>query len=73
MAMENFTIVQHQNTFWYAIIQGGGYWPQVYKFELGDYVYLQWTTLITLNVITKHVIMCVQKVLHIWFVVVRPW
>ncbi len=30
---------QQQNIFWYAITRGGGYQPQVYKFEQGDYVY----------------------------------
>jgi len=38
--MENLTIFQHWNTLHYVIIQGGGYWPQVPKVELRNYVYL---------------------------------
>jgi len=40
MAMENFAIAQHQNTLHYAIICGGGHWPQVQRFEQRNYVYL---------------------------------
>jgi hypothetical protein len=34
-------IAQHQNTLCYAIIYGGGYRPQVQRFEPRYYVYLQ--------------------------------
>ncbi len=37
---------------------------QVRKFKLGDYAYLYQTTLITLDMITGHVILWVQTVLH---------
>jgi hypothetical protein len=41
----------------------GGYWLQVHKLHLGDYMYLHKTTLIMLNVIMEHVILHVRKVL----------
>jgi hypothetical protein len=45
------------------MICGGGYRPQVHRFELGDYVYMQHTTPTTLDVTIGHVILRVQKVL----------
>jgi len=33
MAMENLAIAQHWDTLCYAIICGGGYWPQIQRFE----------------------------------------
>ncbi len=42
MAMENLSIVQHQDTLRYAHIQGGSYKPKVRQFDVGDFVYLQW-------------------------------
>jgi hypothetical protein len=40
MAMENLAIAQHQDTLHYAIIRGGGYRLQIWRFEQGNYVYL---------------------------------
>jgi hypothetical protein len=40
-------------------IHGGGYWPHIRRFERKDYVYLQQTTLITLDVTIGRVILCV--------------
>lgn len=41
MAMKNLAIFLHQDTFWYATIQGSEYQLQTYRFELlRDYVYL---------------------------------
>jgi hypothetical protein len=61
--MENLAIVQHWDRLHYAIILGGGYRLQIRRFEQIDYVYLQQITLTTLDVITKHVILHVRKVL----------
>jgi hypothetical protein len=33
MAMENLTIAQQWDTLHYAIICGGGYWPQIWRFK----------------------------------------
>jgi hypothetical protein len=41
MALENLSIAQHRDTLRYATIRGGGYRPQVRRFQPGDYVYLQ--------------------------------
>jgi hypothetical protein len=62
MTLKNLKIAQHQNTFCYATIHGGGYQPHIRRFEQGDYVYLQQTASTTLNVTIKHVILCVLKV-----------
>jgi hypothetical protein len=35
-----------------------------FKFELGDYVYMQYTTFITLDVIVSRLILCVWKALR---------
>jgi hypothetical protein len=40
MALENLSIAQHRDTLRYATIRGGGYRPQVRRFQPGDYVYL---------------------------------
>jgi hypothetical protein len=61
--MENLAILQHQNTLCYAIIHGSAYWPQVWRFEQRDYIYLQQTTPTILDVIGRRVILHVQKVL----------
>jgi hypothetical protein len=52
MALENLSIVQHRDTLQYAMIRGGGYRPQVRRFQPGDYVYLQQTAPTTLDVTT---------------------
>jgi hypothetical protein len=41
MAMDNLVIAQHRDTLCCATIRGGGYWPQIQRFEQEDYVYLQ--------------------------------
>ncbi len=63
MVMENLAMAQHWDMLCYAIVCGGCYWLQIHKFELRDYIYLQQTTMITLNVITQHVILHVWKIL----------
>jgi hypothetical protein len=49
-SFENLAIAQHRDTLRYAIIWGGGYQPSIRRFHVGDYVYLQHTTLMTLDV-----------------------
>jgi hypothetical protein len=41
MAMENLTIAQHRDKLRYATICGGGYQPQIQRFEPRNYVCLQ--------------------------------
>jgi hypothetical protein len=62
MVMENLTIAQHWNTLHCATICGGGYWLQIHKFKLRDYVYLQQ---IMLTILDDYMtcFFCVQKVL----------
>jgi hypothetical protein len=50
MALENLSIAQHRDTLRYATIRGGGYRPQVCRFQFGDYVNLQQTVPTTLDV-----------------------
>jgi hypothetical protein len=63
MDMENLVIAHLQDTLHYATICEGVYQPWIHKFETWDYMYLQQTTLITLDVITRCVIIHVWKVL----------
>jgi hypothetical protein len=63
IAMDQLGIVQHWDMLCYATIQGGGYWPWFYRFELWDYVYLQKTTTTMLDVIMRCVIfLCAEGV-----------
>jgi hypothetical protein len=62
-AFENLAIAQHKDTLRYAIIRGGGYQPSIHRFHVGDYVYLQQTTLTTLDVMAGCTILRVQQVL----------
>ena len=41
MALENLAIAQHRDTLRYARIRSGAYRPQLRRFRIGDYVYLQ--------------------------------
>jgi len=41
MAMENLAIAQHRDKLRYARIKSGAYKPQLRRFQVGDYVYLQ--------------------------------
>jgi hypothetical protein len=62
MALENLSITQHRNTLRYATIRGGGYRPQVCRFRLGNYVYLQQTASTTLDVTIGRIILQVREV-----------
>jgi hypothetical protein len=57
MALENLSIAQHRDTLRYTTIRGGGYQPQVRRFQPGDYVYLQQTAPTTLDVTAGRVIL----------------
>jgi hypothetical protein len=63
MALENLSIAQHRDTLRYAMIRGGGYRPQVRRFQPGDYVYLQQTAPTTLDVTAGRIILRVREVL----------
>jgi hypothetical protein len=63
MALENLSIAQHRDTLRYATIRGGGYRPQVQRFQPGDYVYLQQTAPTTLDLTAGRVILRVREVL----------
>jgi len=60
MAIEKLAIAQHWDRLRYAIICGSGYRLRIWRFEWGDYVYLQQMTLTILDVIVGRVI------LHVW-------
>lgn len=69
--MENLAINQHQNTCPYAIIRRGGYRPWIHGLEIpGDFIYMQQTITITLDVITRCGILHAWKALPFWCVVV---
>jgi hypothetical protein len=63
MALENLSIAQHRDTLRYVTIRGGGYRPQVRRFQPGDYVYLQQTAPTTLDVTMGRIILQVREVL----------
>jgi hypothetical protein len=63
MALENLSIAQHRDTLPYATIRGGGYRPQVRRFQFGDYVYLQQIAPTTLDVTARRVILRLREVL----------
>jgi hypothetical protein len=63
MALENLSIAQHRDTLRYATIRGGGYRPQVCRFQPGDYVYLQQIAPTTLDVTARRIILRVREVL----------
>ena len=50
MAMENLAIAQHRDRLRYARIRSGAYKPQLRRFRVGDYVYLQREAPTTLDV-----------------------
>lgn len=62
-SIEILAIAQHRNTLWYATIRGGGYRLSIRKFPVKDYVYLQQTAPITLEVTVGRTILRVLDVL----------
>jgi hypothetical protein len=63
MALENLSIAQHRDTLRYATIRRGGYRPQVRRFQLGNYVYLQQTAPTTLDITAGQIILRMREVL----------
>jgi hypothetical protein len=63
IAFENLAIAQHRDTLRYATIRGGGYQPSIHRFHVGDYVYLQQTAPMTLDVAASRTILRMREVL----------
>ena len=63
MALENLAIVQHRDTLRYARIRSGAYRPQLRRFRVGDYVYLQREAPTTLDVKAGRTILRVKDIL----------
>ena len=63
MALENLAITQHRDTLRYARIRSGAYWPQLRRFRVGDYVYLQREAPTTLDVKAGRTILRVKDIL----------
>ena len=62
-AGHNLVIAQHRDTLRYAKVRGGRYVPKLFKFQVGDYVYLmQGTDEYTLEARARPVILRVKKV-----------
>lgn len=40
-ALQNLSIAQHRDQRRYAVVRSAGYTPRMYRFQAGDYVYLQ--------------------------------
>ena len=63
MALENLAIAQHKDTLRYAHIRSGAYRPQLRRFKVGDYVYLQREAPTTLDVKVGRTILRVKEIL----------
>ena len=63
MALENLAIAQHRDTLRYARIRSGAYRPQLRRFRVGDYVYLQREAPTTLDVKAGRTILRVKDIL----------
>ena len=63
MALENLAIAQHRDTLRYARIRSGAYRPQLRRFKVGDYVYLQREAPTTLDVKAGRTILRVKAIL----------
>ena len=63
MALENLAIAQHRDTLRYARIRSGAYRPQLRRFKVGDYVYLQREAPTTLDVKAGRTILRVKDIL----------
>ncbi len=62
MAMENLSIVQHQDTLRYAHTRGGSYKPKVRQFDVGDFVYFQRQPNDTLYTFSGHTILRIKAI-----------
>ena len=63
MALENLAIAQHRDTLRYARTRSGAYRPQLRRFKVGDYVYLQHEAPTTLDVKAGRTIFRVKDIL----------
>ena len=63
MASENLAIAQHRDTLCYARIRSGAYRPQLRRFKVGDYVYLQCEVSTTLDMKAGKTILRVKDIL----------
>ena len=64
-AAHNLTIAQHRDTLRYAKVRSGGYNPKLFRFVVGDYVYLrQANDKYTLDAKAQPAILRVRKVNH---------
>ena len=63
MALENLAIAQHRDTLRDARIRSGAYRPQLRRFKVGDYVYLQREAPTTLDVKAGRTILRVKEIL----------
>ena len=63
MALENLAIAQHRDTLRYARIRSRAYRPQLRRFRVGDYVYLQREAPTTLDVKAGRTILRVKDIL----------
>ena len=63
IAMENLAIVQYRDRLRYARIRSGAYKPQLQRFWVGDYVYLQRGAPTTLDIQADRTILHVQEIL----------
>jgi hypothetical protein len=62
MAMENLSIVQHQDTLQYVHKRGDSYKPKVKQFDAGNFVYLQRQANDTLNISFSHIILRIKVI-----------
>ena len=63
MALENLAIAHHRDTLRYARIRNGAYWPQLWRFRVGGYMYLQCEAPTTLDVKARRTILRVKDIL----------
>ena len=63
VAFDNLAIADHYETLKYTTIKRGGYQPQLQRFTLSDYVYLQQIASTTLDVTAGRIILRIKKVL----------
>ena len=63
MALESLAIAQHKDMLHYARIRSGAYRPQLRRFKVGNYVYLQREAPTTLDVKAGRTILRVKDIL----------
>ena len=63
MAFDNLVVVQHYDTLRFATIRIRRNCPHLQRFALGDYVYLQQTSLVILDVLSSRIILKIKNIL----------